>query len=106
MNVSASYSKHSDREVRGAGQVLQLVWAHKELRRPLEKDGWKKTDFMVNLSSGTTNGPSARANGTHEESTTPLLERGVIKRNNRHLFSDYKYEATVFDLCKLRLSFF
>uniref|UniRef100_H2U043 Catenin delta 1 n=1 Tax=Takifugu rubripes TaxID=31033 RepID=H2U043_TAKRU len=64
--------KHSDREVRGAGQVLQLVWAHKELRRPLEKDGWKKTDFMVNLSSGTTNGPSTRANGTHEESTTPL----------------------------------
>uniref|UniRef100_A0A674MQN8 Catenin delta 1 n=2 Tax=Takifugu rubripes TaxID=31033 RepID=A0A674MQN8_TAKRU len=72
--------KHSDREVRGAGQVLQLVWAHKELRRPLEKDGWKKTDFMVNLSSGTTNGPSTRANGTHEESTTPLLERGACKR--------------------------
>lgn len=60
--------------------MLQLVWAHKELRRPLEKDGWKKTDFMVNLSSGTTNGPSTRANGTHEESTTPLLERGVCER--------------------------
>uniref|UniRef100_H2U042 Catenin delta 1 n=1 Tax=Takifugu rubripes TaxID=31033 RepID=H2U042_TAKRU len=75
--------KHSDREVRGAGQVLQLVWAHKELRRPLEKDGWKKTDFMVNLSSGTTNGPSTRANGTHEESTTPLLERGACKRREK-----------------------
>uniref|UniRef100_A0A672IVX6 Catenin delta 1 n=1 Tax=Salarias fasciatus TaxID=181472 RepID=A0A672IVX6_SALFA len=70
--------KRSDREVRGAGQVLQLVWAHKELRRPLEKDGWKKTDFMVNLnpSNSTTNGPSSRANGTYEDSTTPLLDRG------------------------------
>uniref|UniRef100_A0A3Q0RDL3 Catenin delta 1 n=1 Tax=Amphilophus citrinellus TaxID=61819 RepID=A0A3Q0RDL3_AMPCI len=70
--------KRSDREVRGAGQVLQLVWAHKELRRPLEKDGWKKTDFMVNLNPGgttTTNGPSTRANGTYEDSTTPLLDR-------------------------------
>ncbi|XP_068444050.1 catenin delta-1-like isoform X5 [Clinocottus analis] len=66
--------KRSEREVRGAGQVLQLVWAHKELRKPLEKDGWKKTDFMVNLS--TTNGPSTRANGTYEDSTTPLLDRG------------------------------
>uniref|UniRef100_A0A8C2XM78 Catenin delta 1 n=1 Tax=Cyclopterus lumpus TaxID=8103 RepID=A0A8C2XM78_CYCLU len=66
--------KRSEREVRGAGQVLQLIWAHKELRKPLEKDGWKKTDFMVNLS--TTNGPSTRANGTYEDSTTPLLDRG------------------------------
>lgn len=80
VNRCASHSKHSDREVRGAGQVLQLVWAHKELRRPLEKDGWKKTDFMMNLTSGTTNGPSTRANGTHEENTTPLLERGVCRR--------------------------
>ncbi|CAI5652268.1 unnamed protein product [Oreochromis niloticus] len=70
--------KRSDREVRGASQVLQLVWAHKELRRPLEKDGWKKTDFMVNINPGTTttNGPSTRANGTYEDSTTPLLDRG------------------------------
>uniref|UniRef100_A0A8C2XMJ1 Catenin delta 1 n=1 Tax=Cyclopterus lumpus TaxID=8103 RepID=A0A8C2XMJ1_CYCLU len=72
--VCVSYSKRSEREVRGAGQVLQLIWAHKELRKPLEKDGWKKTDFMVNLS--TTNGPSTRANGTYEDSTTPLLDRG------------------------------
>uniref|UniRef100_A0A3Q3QUR3 Catenin delta 1 n=1 Tax=Monopterus albus TaxID=43700 RepID=A0A3Q3QUR3_MONAL len=71
-------SKRSDREVRGAGQVLQLIWAHKELRRPLEKDGWKKSDFMVNLnpSTATTNGPSTRANGMYEDSTTPLLDRG------------------------------
>lgn len=80
-------SKRSDREVRGAGQVLQLVWAHKELRRPLEKDGWKKTDFMVNLnpSSGTTNGPSTRANGTYEDSTTPLLDRGQCE-GEKYLF--------------------
>ncbi|XP_015255244.1 PREDICTED: catenin delta-1-like isoform X1 [Cyprinodon variegatus] len=70
--------KSSDREVRGAAQVLQLIWAHKELRRQLEKEGWKKVDFMVNLnpSTTTTNGPSTRANGTYEDSTTPLLDRG------------------------------
>ncbi|XP_077589612.1 catenin delta-1-like isoform X2 [Stigmatopora nigra] len=68
--------KRSDREVRGAGQVLQLVWAHKELRRPLEKDGWKKTDFQAHPNSGAANGPSARANGVYGDTTTPLLDRG------------------------------
>ncbi|XP_019901496.2 catenin delta-1 isoform X2 [Esox lucius] len=67
--------KRSEREVRGAGQVLQLVWGHKELRRPLEKDGWKKTDFMVNHTVPA-NGPSARTNGTYEDTTMPLLDRG------------------------------
>uniref|UniRef100_A0A3Q2WHD8 Catenin delta 1 n=1 Tax=Haplochromis burtoni TaxID=8153 RepID=A0A3Q2WHD8_HAPBU len=80
--------KRSDREVRGASQVLQLVWAHKELRRPLEKDGWKKTDFMVNINPGTTttNGPSTRANGTYEDSTTPLLDRG--EQGKRHTLDE------------------
>lgn len=79
INLWASRSKSSDREVRGAAQVLQLIWAHKELRRQLEKEGWKKVDFMVNLnpSTTTTNGPSTRANGTYEDSTTPLLDRGM-----------------------------
>uniref|UniRef100_A0A8C7HWH7 Catenin delta 1 n=1 Tax=Oncorhynchus kisutch TaxID=8019 RepID=A0A8C7HWH7_ONCKI len=67
--------KRSEREVRGAGQVLQLVWGHKDLRRPLEKDGWKKTDFMVNLNPPA-NGPSTRTNGTYEDTTMPLLDRG------------------------------
>lgn len=62
--------------MRAAGQVLQLVWAHKELRRPLEKDGWKKGDFMVSPNPNTSNGPSTRANGTHEDSSMPLLDKG------------------------------
>ncbi|XP_045904505.1 catenin delta-1 isoform X2 [Micropterus dolomieu] len=63
----------SDREVRGAGLVLQTMWGCKELRRTLEKDGWKKSDFMVNL-----NPPSntTRANGGYEDSTLPLIDRG------------------------------
>uniref|UniRef100_A0A8C7YG63 Catenin delta-1 n=1 Tax=Oryzias sinensis TaxID=183150 RepID=A0A8C7YG63_9TELE len=68
--------ERSEREVRAAGQVLQLVWAHKELRRPLEKDGWKKGDFMVSPNPNTSNGPSTRANGTHEDSSMPLLDKG------------------------------
>ncbi|XP_030584789.1 catenin delta-1 isoform X2 [Archocentrus centrarchus] len=61
----------SEREVRGAGLVLQTVWGYKELRRTLEKDGWKKTDFMVNL-----NPPTNRTNGGYEESTLPLIDKG------------------------------
>ncbi|KAI3352769.1 hypothetical protein L3Q82_019353, partial [Scortum barcoo] len=62
----------SEREVRGAGLVLQTVWGYKELRRTLEKDGWKKTDFMVNLNPPSNN---TRANGGYEDSTLPLIDR-------------------------------
>uniref|UniRef100_A0A674NLP1 Catenin delta 1 n=1 Tax=Takifugu rubripes TaxID=31033 RepID=A0A674NLP1_TAKRU len=85
--------KHSDREVRGAGQVLQLVWAHKELRRPLEKDGWKKTDFMVNLSSGTTNGFSSFFAGEKRD-MIPLNDLGpeaystLDQRERRHTLDE------------------
>ncbi|KAK7929703.1 hypothetical protein WMY93_006098 [Mugilogobius chulae] len=65
----------SEREVRGAGMVLQSVWGHKELRRSLEKDGWKKTDFMVNLNHANPN--PTRANGSYEDSTVPLLDKGA-----------------------------
>lgn len=65
-------SNRSEREVRMAGLALQTVWAYKDLRRTLEKDGWKKTDFMVNL-----NAPSnTRANGGYEDSTLPLINNG------------------------------
>ncbi|XP_069047395.1 catenin delta-1 isoform X3 [Lepisosteus oculatus] len=67
----------SDREVRGAGQVLQTVWGYKELRRPLEKDGWKKTDFMVTLTPQATR----NNNAGYEDSTLPLIDRGGEKRD-------------------------
>ncbi|XP_035993043.1 catenin delta-1 isoform X4 [Fundulus heteroclitus] len=63
----------SDREVRGAGLVLQTVWGYKELRRSLEKDGWKKTDFMVNLNPPSNND---RPNGRYDDSTLPLIDKG------------------------------
>uniref|UniRef100_A0A8C2Q573 Catenin (cadherin-associated protein), delta 1 n=1 Tax=Cyprinus carpio TaxID=7962 RepID=A0A8C2Q573_CYPCA len=73
-------SNRSDREVRGAGLVLQIVWGFKELRRTLEKDGWKKTDFMVNL-----NPPNnTRSNGGYEDSTLPLIDRG---KNTTHSYA-------------------
>ncbi|XP_061764733.1 catenin delta-1 isoform X5 [Nerophis ophidion] len=63
----------SEREVRGAGLILQTVWGYKELRRTLEKDGWKKTDFMVSLNPPSNN---TRANGGYEDSTLPLIDKG------------------------------
>ncbi|KAM6972649.1 catenin delta-1 [Aplochiton taeniatus] len=72
----------SDREVRGAGLVLQTVWGYKELRRTLEKDGWKKVDFMVNLSPPTNNANNTlsaitKTNGGFDDgSTQPLIDKG------------------------------
>ncbi|XP_068607585.1 catenin delta-1 [Brachionichthys hirsutus] len=63
----------SEREVRGAGLVLQTVWGYKELRRTLEKDGWKKTDFMVSANPVSNN---TRANGGYEDGTLPLIDKG------------------------------
>uniref|UniRef100_A0A673NF46 Catenin delta-1-like n=1 Tax=Sinocyclocheilus rhinocerous TaxID=307959 RepID=A0A673NF46_9TELE len=78
-------SNRSDREVRGAGLVLQIVWGFKELRRTLEKDGWKKTDFMVNL-----NPPNnTRSNGGYEDSTLPLIDRG----KTQHIPAEYAYST-------------
>uniref|UniRef100_A0A8C6T081 Catenin (cadherin-associated protein), delta 1 n=1 Tax=Neogobius melanostomus TaxID=47308 RepID=A0A8C6T081_9GOBI len=59
-----------------AGLVLQTVWGYKELRRTLEKDGWKKTDFMVNLNHVNPPSNNTRANGGYEDSTLPLLDKG------------------------------
>ncbi|MCI4376173.1 hypothetical protein PGIGA_G00185220 [Pangasianodon gigas] len=72
----------SDREVRGAGLVLQIVWGFKELRRTLEKDGWKKSDFVVNV-----NPPSnTRTNGGYEDSSTlPLIDRGGKQDRDRNM---------------------
>uniref|UniRef100_A0AAZ3R5G1 Catenin (cadherin-associated protein), delta 1 n=1 Tax=Oncorhynchus tshawytscha TaxID=74940 RepID=A0AAZ3R5G1_ONCTS len=69
----------SEREVRGAGLILQLVWGYKELRKTLEKDGWKKTDFMVNLNPPNSTQP--RVNGGYEDSTLPLIDRGETDHN-------------------------
>lgn len=65
--------------MRGAGLVLQTVWGYKELRRTLEKDGWKKTDFMVNLNPSSINN---RSNGGYEDSTLPLIDRGQEVNGN------------------------
>ncbi|XP_044153323.1 catenin delta-1-like isoform X1 [Bufo gargarizans] len=58
----------SDREIRGAGLCLQTVWGFKELRRPLEKEGWKRSDFQVSFAG------SKRAPG-FDDSTLPLIDR-------------------------------
>lgn len=64
----------SDRETRAAGLCLQTVWGFKELRRPLEKEGWKKNDFQVSLAG------SKRAPG-FDDSTLPLIDR--TQRNDK-----------------------
>lgn len=64
----------SDREIRAAGFCLQTIWGYKDLRRPLEKEGWKKTDFLVTV-AGT---PRAQV---YDDSTLPLIDRN--QRNDK-----------------------
>ncbi|XP_075697989.1 catenin delta-1-like isoform X2 [Rhinoderma darwinii] len=66
----------SEREIRAAGLCLQTVWGFKELRRPLEKEGWKKSDFQVSLAG------SKQAPG-FDDSTLPLIER--TQRNDKKM---------------------
>ncbi|XP_017585948.1 PREDICTED: catenin delta-1 [Corvus brachyrhynchos] len=61
----------SEREVRAAALVLQTVWGYKELRKPLEKEGWKKSDFQVNLS----NASRTQGGNSFDDSTLPLIDR-------------------------------
>lgn len=69
----------TEREVRGAGLVLQTMWGYKELRKTLEKDGWKKSDFMVNLNPPSNNNrPNDR-----DDATVPLIDKGG--KNDREM---------------------
>ncbi|XP_074810615.1 catenin delta-1 isoform X4 [Natator depressus] len=61
----------SEREVRAAALVLQTIWGYKELRKPLEKEGWKKSDFQVNLN----NASRSQGGNSFDDSTLPLIDR-------------------------------
>ncbi|KAM6465449.1 catenin delta-1 isoform 1-T7 [Liasis olivaceus] len=61
----------SEREVRAAALVLQTIWGYKELRKPLEKEGWKKSDFQVNLN----NTSRTQGGNSFDDSTLPLIDK-------------------------------
>ncbi|XP_057584734.1 catenin delta-1 isoform X1 [Hippopotamus amphibius kiboko] len=61
----------SEKEVRAAALVLQTIWGYKELRKPLEKEGWKKSDFQVNLNNASRN----QSSHSYDDSTLPLIDR-------------------------------
>ncbi|XP_053133882.1 catenin delta-1 isoform X3 [Hemicordylus capensis] len=61
----------SEREVRAAALVLQTIWGYKELRKPLEKEGWKKSDFQVHLN----NSSKSQGGNSFDDSTLPLIDK-------------------------------
>ncbi|KAL8182879.1 UNVERIFIED_CONTAM: Catenin delta-1 [Gekko kuhli] len=61
----------SEREVRAAALVLQTIWGYKELRKPLEKEGWKKSDFQVHLN----NTSRSQGGNSFDDSTLPLIDK-------------------------------
>ncbi|XP_037378106.1 catenin delta-1 isoform X4 [Talpa occidentalis] len=68
----------SEKEVRAAALVLQTIWGYKELRKPLEKEGWKKSDFQVNLN----NASRSQSGHSYDDSTLPLIDRNQKSDNN------------------------
>ncbi|XP_058435588.1 catenin delta-1 isoform X8 [Marmota monax] len=68
----------SEKEVRAAALVLQTIWGYKELRKPLEKEGWKKSDFQVNLN----NASRSQSSHSYDDSTLPLIDRNQKSDNN------------------------
>ncbi|KAF7236005.1 Catenin delta-1, partial [Varanus komodoensis] len=61
----------SEREVRAAALVLQTIWGYKELRKPLEKEGWKKADFQVHPNTISRN----QGGNSFDDSTLPLIDK-------------------------------
>uniref|UniRef100_A0A8C4PCU0 ARVCF delta catenin family member n=1 Tax=Dromaius novaehollandiae TaxID=8790 RepID=A0A8C4PCU0_DRONO len=47
--VAISKSSQSPRETKAASHVLQMIWSYKELRNALQKDGWNKSHFQVEM---------------------------------------------------------
>ncbi|XP_058518986.1 catenin delta-1 isoform X5 [Ochotona princeps] len=68
----------SEKEVRAAALVLQTIWGYKELRKPLEKEGWKKSDFQVNLNHAS----RSQSSHSYDDSTLPLIDRNQKADNN------------------------
>ncbi|XP_005631253.1 catenin delta-1 isoform X3 [Vulpes vulpes] len=68
----------SEKEVRAAALVLQTIWGYKELRKPLEKEGWKKSDFQVNLN----NASRSQSSHSYDDTTLPLIDRNQKTDNN------------------------
>nr|XP_033811094.1 armadillo repeat protein deleted in velo-cardio-facial syndrome isoform X3 [Geotrypetes seraphini]XP_033811095.1 armadillo repeat protein deleted in velo-cardio-facial syndrome isoform X3 [Geotrypetes seraphini] len=64
--VTINTSSQSQREVKAASHVLQMVWRYKDLRSTLQKDGWNKSHFQGSKSNGKPG---------FDDSTLPLVDK-------------------------------
>ncbi|RVE75833.1 hypothetical protein OJAV_G00002850 [Oryzias javanicus] len=85
--------RHSEREIRAVSLVLQKVWDHKELRRTLLRNKYKKTDFVISKnppSKKKTKGSSeGRPNEeTNSKETDHLLKGNKDEPSGRNLAQD------------------
>ncbi|XP_013361901.1 PREDICTED: catenin delta-1 isoform X3 [Chinchilla lanigera] len=81
----------SEKEVRAAALVLQTIWGYKELRKPLEKEGWKKSDFQVNLNSA----PRSQSSHSYDDTTLPLIDRSQKLDNNYATLNERDHNRTL-----------
>lgn len=81
----------SEKEVRAAALVLQTIWGYKELRKPLEKEGWKKSDFQVNLNNAT----RSQSSHSYDDSTLPLIDRNQKIDNSYSTLNERDHNRTL-----------
>ncbi|KAM3874273.1 splicing regulator ARVCF-like [Diretmus argenteus] len=71
--VAINKTSQSARETKTASHVLQTVWAYKDLRNHLYKEGWNKTHFKP-TTAGATKKPKSGKQG-NDDITLPLMEK-------------------------------
>uniref|UniRef100_H2ZMU8 Uncharacterized protein n=1 Tax=Ciona savignyi TaxID=51511 RepID=H2ZMU8_CIOSA len=98
INNSRDTSRFHDKIVKAAGQLLKAIWANKEVRASLKKDGWNKGHFTPTMPVNTlprtshqattdraTNSPSApstggrraQRNASQSQEEVPMTTPGV-----------------------------
>ncbi|KAM6156163.1 splicing regulator ARVCF [Rhynchocyon petersi] len=74
--VALGAASQSAREAKAASHVLQTVWSYKELRGPLQKEGWTKARFQSAAATAKVS-KGVPSPGGFDDSTLPLVDKSL-----------------------------
>ncbi|KAJ2940998.1 hypothetical protein O0L34_g13123 [Tuta absoluta] len=64
LNLTKQRQRYTPRVLKFAGQVLQTMWSHAELREVYRKHGWREADFLTPARANSRPGSSSSGQGT------------------------------------------
>nr|CAB3234375.1 catenin delta-1 [Phallusia mammillata] len=83
INNPRDVGQYHQRVVKAAGQLLKAIWANKDVRSSLKKDGWKKEHFIPTVTAETL--PRGAGNKPYEEPrSTPNASSSGGRRAQRN----------------------